>query len=446
MTALFEDLPVHPAPVPAEVRGAARLRTANRDQMMLTPCSLEEMLPADHQVRAVVAFVARLDLAPLHDAIRSREGTPGHPAIDPAIVIAVWLYATLDGVGSAREVERLCELSLPYQWICGGVSVNYHTLADARTACDAWLDVTLTQSLTALLAAGAISLDTVAQDGLRVRAGAGAASFRRRATLERCAAEAAAQVAALKRELHDDTGASRRRKAAARARAARERAERVEAALAALPAAENRAARNKKTRQQARVSITDAEAAIMKMPDGGFRPAYNTQLAAETEHGLVVGWDVSTSGGDQPSLMPMVRQVTERLGRRPRHWLADGGFFNRETATELGKTGPELFCPPHKVHAGNRRPEEAAENDTAEVAALRQRMVSEDGQARYRQRARWIEWVNAGYRWRDWRQLPVRGVAKVTTLVKWQALAHNMLRITRTAALNAAFPARLRLT
>jgi len=445
MTSLFEDLPVHPTPVTSQARGAPRLRTANRDQMMLTPCSLDEMLPADHQARAVVAFTARLDLTPLLEAIGSREGAPGHPAIDPAILIALWLYATIDGVGSARELERLCELSLPYQWILGGVSVNYHTLADARTACDAWLDATLTRSLTALLAAGAISLDTVAQDGLRVRASAGAGSFRRRATLERFAAEAGARVAALKGELRDDTGASRRRTEAARARAARERAERVEAALAALPEAERRAVRNKKTREQARVSTTDAEASVMKMPDGGFRPAYNTQLAAETDHGLIVGWDVSTSGGDQPSLMPMVRQVTERMGRRAVRWLADGGFFNRATATELGKAGPELFCPPHRVHAGDRRTEEATATDSAAVAALRVRMASEDGQARYRQRARWIEWVNAGYRRRDWRQVPVRGVAKVRTLEKWQELTHNMLRIIRVPTLEAAFPARLRL-
>ena len=393
----------------------------------------------------MVAFVARLDLNPLRDAIGSREGTPGHPAIDPAIVVALWLYATLDAIGSARELARLCELSLPYQWICGGVSVNYHTLADARLACDAWLDATLSGSLAVLLKAGAITLETVAQDGLRVRANAGAGSFRRRPTLERFMAEAEARVAALKQELGEDTGASRRRKEAARLRAANERAARVKAALAALPEAEKRAERNKKKASQARVSITDVEASVMKMPDGGFRPAYNTQLAAETEHGLIVGVAVSTSGGDQPSLEPMLAQVEKRCGRRPANWLVDGGFFNRVSVSTLAKAGVTVFCPPHQVHAGDRQSQQAVKSDTPEVTALRERMASEAGKARYRARARWIEWVNAGYRARDWRQVPVRGVANVLTLARWQAMTHNMVRIVRSDLLNAAFPRSLSL-
>lgn len=443
MTALFPELPDQQAPAAAP-GGAPRLRRPDRSQMILTPGSLDTLLAADHPVRLVDAFVARLDLGPLRDAIKSREGTPGHPAVDPAVLVTLWLYATIDGIGSARELARLCELSLPYQWICGGVSVNHHTLSDARLACAAWLDATLTTSLAALLSAGAITLDTVAQDGLRVRASAGAGSFRRRPTLERHLAEAEARVAALRAELGEDAGASRRRGEAARVRAAAERLARLKAAVAALPAAEKRAMRNKKKAEQARVSSTDHEAAVMKMPDGGFRPAYNTQLAAETEHGLIVGLDVTSTGADQPSLEPMLRQVQARTGRKPANWLADGGFFNRDTATALQADGVTLFCPPHQPK-GVRPPGEAMATDTPAVAALRARMAGEAGQAVYRQRARWIEWVNAGYRQRDWRQVPVRGLAKVRTCVGWQALSHNMTRIMRTPALLAAFPKRLSL-
>lgn len=443
MTALFPDLPEQSVPV-APAGGAPRLRQPVRDQMILSPGSLDALLPADHQARLVDAFVARLDVSPLRDAIKSREGTPGHPAVDPVLLVTLWLYATVEGVGSARELARLCEISLPYQWICGGVSLNHHTLSDARLAYACWLDDTLTTSLTALLQAGAIRLETVAQDGLRVRASAGAGSFRRRPTLQRHLAEAEARVAALKAELGDDTGASRRRSEAARARAAADRVARLKAAVAALPEAEKRATRNKKKAEQARVSTTDPEATVMKQPDGGFRPAYNTQLAAETEHGLIVGLEVSTTGADQPSLEPMLDQVQERTGQTPENWLADGGYFNRDTATALDEEGVTLYCPPH-TPKGDRDPAEAMQTDTPAVAALRKRMASEPGQAVYRQRARWIEWVNAGFRWRDWRQVPVRGLAKVRTLVKWQALTHNMTRIMRTPALAAAFPARLSL-
>src|ERR1700722_1910104 len=388
MPALFPDLPDQPAPA-APSGGAPRLRRPDRDQMILTPGSLDAMLPADHPARLVDAFVARLDLGPLRDAIKSREGTPGHPAADPAVLVTLWLYATVDGIGSARELARLCELSLPYQWICGGVSLNHHTLSDARLAYDGWLDQTLTASLAALLSAGAIKLESVAQDGLRVRASAGAGSFRRRPTLERFLAEAETRVAKLKAELGDDTGASRRRGEAARMRAAAERLARVKAAVAALPEAEQRAVRNKKKAEQARVSISDPEAAVIMK-------------------------------------------------------ISDGGFFNRDTATNLAEEGITLSCPPPEPK-GDRAPGEATAKDTPAVAALRARMASEAGQTAYRQRARWIEWVNAGYRQRDWRQVPARGLAKVRTLVRWQALTHNMTRIMRAPALLAAFPGRLRL-
>jgi transposase len=445
MSSLFDDLPKQCVPT-AAAGGAPRLRVPMREQMILSPGSLDTLLPPDHPARLVEAFVARLDLSPLREAIKSREGTPGHPAVDPALLVTLWLYATVDGIGSAREVARLCEMSLPYQWICGGVSLNHHTLSDARLDYDAWLDRTLTTSLAALLDAGAIKLTTVAQDGLRVRASAGAGSFRRRPTLERYLAEAETRVQTLKAELGEDTGASRRRSEAARARAAAERLARVKAAVAALPEAEKRAVRNKKKAEQARVSISDAEASVMKMPDGGFRPAFNTQLAAETDHGLIVGLDVTATGADQPSLAPMVEQVRQRTGRMPERWLVDGGFFHRATATQLSEAGVTLYCPPPTVRGGDRAANEATEADTPAVTALRERMASETGQVIYRQRARWIEWVNAGFRWRDWRQVPVRGLAKVRTLVKWQALTHNMTRITRTPELLAAFPARLTLT
>jgi transposase len=443
MPELFKDLPIQPAPA-ATGHGAPRLRRPERDQLVLTPGSLDAMLPADHQARLVEAFVARLDVGALRDAIKSREGTPGHPAIDPALLVTLWLYATIDGIGSARELARQCEMSLPYQWICGGVSVNHHTLSDARLAYATWLDQTLTASLAALLEAGAISLATIAQDGLRVRASAGGGSFRRRATLERYLAEAEARVGALKAELGEDTGGSRRRGEAARTRAAAERLARVKAAIAALPEAEQRAVRNKKQASQARISLTDPEAVVMKMPNGGFRPAYNTQLAAETEHGLIVGLDVTAVGGDQPSLAPMLAQVIERSGRKPEAWLADGGFFNRDTTTALELAGVTLYCPPHAPRT-NRAAHEAVRSDPPAVAALRTRMASEAGKAVYRQRARWIEWVNAGFRWRGWRQVPARGLTKVRTLLRWQTLAHNVTRIMSTPALLAALPARLAL-
>lgn len=443
MSGLFEDLPEQPTPA-TDGAGAPRLRKPDRDQMILTPGSLDAMLPPDHMVRTVEAFVGSLDLSPLYDVIRAREGAPGHPPADPRLIVALWLYATIDGVGSARELARLCETTLPYQWLCGGVSVNYHTLSDARLACAAWLDQALISSIAALRAAGAITLATVAQDGMRVRASAGAGSFRRRPRLEHYLDEARAQVAALKSELDGDARASLTRREAAARRAASDRARRLEAAVALLPEAENRATRNKKKAEQARVSSTDPEAAVMKMADGGFRPAYNTQLAVETEHGLIVGLDVTSTGSDQPSLEPMVAQIVARTGHQPETVLVDGGFFNRDSVTRLTRAGVELLMPLPKPRRQNRAAGQPVHDDTPEVAALRRRMEEDVTQTRYRQRARWIEWTNAGFRNHDWQRVLLRGRAKVRAAAAWQAMAHNLRCILRAETLAAVFglPAR----
>jgi transposase len=390
-------------------------------------------------VRAVEAFVGQLEVSPLYEAIRAREGAPGHPPADPRLLVALWLYATIDGVGSARELARLCVTALPYQWLCGGVSMNYHSLSDARLACAAWLDQALVASIAALRQAGAITLASVAQDGMRVRASAGASSFRRRPRLEQFLAEAQAQVEALKQELDADAAASSKRQQAGARRAAEQRASRVQAAVAALAEAEKRALRNKKTAEQARVSVTDPEAVVMKMPDGGFRPAYNTQLATETEHGLIVGIEVTSTGADQPSLEPMVAQIQARTGCMPRVVLADGGFFNKDSVTRLTEAGVELLVPPPQPKHNDRAADQPVHDDTAAVAALRQRMQDPAVQTRYRERARWIEWTNAGFRNRGWRQVSVRGRTKVRAVAGWQAMAHNLRCILRSSKLADVF-------
>ena len=434
MAELFEDLAEQPVPVPENI-SAPRLRRPERDQLVLCPGSLDSLLPRDHMARTVEAFVGTLDMTPLYAAIRAREGRPGHPPADPKLIVALWLYATIDGVGSARELARLCTNQLPYQWLCGGVRMNYHSLADARLACADWLDQALIASIAALRRAGAITLAVVAQDGLRVRAAAGASSFRRKPRLEQFLTEARAQVETLKRELDGDAAASSKRQKAAAQRAAEDRARRLQAAVAAMPEAEKRATRNKKPAEKARVSTTDPEAALMKMPDGGFRPAYNTQLAAETEHGLIVGIDVTSTGADQPSLEPMVEQIEARTGCKPQTMLVDGGFFSKDNVTRLTEAKVELLVPPPQPKSEDRAAGEPVRDDTPAVAALRLRMADPDVQKRYRQRARWIEWVNAGFRNRGWRQVVVRGLKKVRAVAGWQAMAHNLSCIVRTKAL-----------
>lgn len=264
---LFEGLAAQMAPQNnATARGAPRLRAPERDQIELRAVDIDSLIGQDHPVRVIWGYVEGLDLSLLEDRIRAREHTPGHPPIAPRLLLALWLYATSEGVGSARALERLCASHDVYRWLCGGVSVNYHTLADFRVDCADLLDRLLAEHVAALAKAGLVNLDTLAQDGVRVRAGAGAASFRRAATLDRHLAAAQEVVEALKREVDAKADASNQRIRAAKERAARERAERLKAAQSALAEIkqqrQERAEKhdNGKAKKEPRASTTDADA------------------------------------------------------------------------------------------------------------------------------------------------------------------------------------------
>jgi len=203
--------------------GKPRLRCASRDQVIMHCEALDDLIPAEHVARSIWAYVAQLDLSPLLAQIKAVEGHEGRSMTDPRILLTLWLYATVEGIGSARELARLCEVHAVYKWIAGGVSLNYHTLADFRALQGTLLDKLLTQSVTTLMSAGVVDLQRVAQDGMRVRANAGGNTFRRRSKLENCLAEAQEQVQRLKAEMDGDPAACRKRIQAARQRAAEER-------------------------------------------------------------------------------------------------------------------------------------------------------------------------------------------------------------------------------
>lgn len=422
--------PLTPTPVQEADEGckSARVQRPNRTQVELRPVDLEGLLPADHRARLVWEFVEGLDLGPLYAQIKAVEGHAGRPSIDPAILMALWLYATLEGVGSARALERLCEQHDAYRWVCGGVSVNYHTLAEFRVGHGEWLDTQLTASVATLLCEGLVDLKRVAQDGVRVRASAGAASFHRAERLGRELAEAEAQVAALRCEVHEDPAATARRLKAARQRAAEDRKKRVEEALAQLPEV---AARKKAAdRDKARVSTTDPEARVMKMADGGFRPAFNGQLATDTATQVIVGVDVSNVGSDLGQAAPMVEQIQARHGTCPDELLVDGGFVAHDDIVALAQpeTGCLVYAPVPEPRDPSRDRHQPLPSDPEAIREWRQRMGTERAKQIYKHRAATSECVNAIARNRGLRQFLVRGLAKAKAILLWFALAHNLLR------------------
>jgi transposase len=428
---LFEELPEQKRPQ-AEGRGTPRLRVPERSQIDTHWAALDDLIADDHPVRAVWAFVVGLDLSALHEAVKAREGQPGHPPAAPQLMMALWLWATIDGVGSARRLDQLCKDHLVYRWLCGGVSMNYHSLSDFRIAHGAMLDQLLARGVASLVEAGLVASDTLTQDGLRVRASAGSGSFRRRKRLEELRTAAQARVARLRAEIEADPGSGDHRRRAAQERAAREREVRIAAAQERMRELEAERARREKTNKQEvkrqkepRASTTDAEARVMKMADGGFRPAYNMQIVADPKSQVIVAVDIDTSGSDRG----LARRAIEALharNYRPSNYLVDGGFTKNDDIEWAHAAGTQLWCPPGKTKHGTD-PYAPKPDDSAAVADWRKRMASDLGQKIYRRRAE-HECINAHARRMGLQQLTVRGKDKARTVLLWFALAHNMLR------------------
>jgi len=419
--------------IPA-VQGAPRFQRAERLQVEMQFLALDQMLPYDHQARVIWQFVDSLNLSGFYDLIQAREGHVGRNPIDPKILLALWLLATTEGVGSARKLSDLCTRDMAYLWLCGGVGVNHHRLSDFRTAHVELLDQLLTDSVATLLHQELISLNRVAQDGMRVRANAGSSSFRRRATLEKCRQEASEQIAALQEEQATDPAKADRRTTAARQRATRDRAERIDQALNELTHLEEKKERREKgSGEKARISTTDPEARSMKMACGGFRPAYNVEFATTGESRVIVGVDVINSGSDGGQMSPMVGQIVKRYGVRPREYLADGGFSTIDDIQLLEQAGTQVYAPvkdQEKKRSAGIDPFARRKCDSDEVAAWRQRMGTDEAQTIYCERASTAEFPNAVCRNRGLQQFFVRGLNKVKAVALWHALAFNLTRTT----------------
>jgi hypothetical protein len=321
--------------------------------------------------------VERQNLEGLYAGNKAVEGGPGRAAIAPEILFALWLFATLEGVGSTREIERLTEQHDAYRWIVGGVRFNYHTLADFRSLHGEFLDELLSETLAGLMAVGVVKLKALAQEGMRVRAGAGASSFRRQEKLEGYLEVARQRIVELK-------------------------------------------GRQGKKPEEARASSTDAEATVMKRGDGGFRPAYNVQYGTEVESRVIVGVEGVTSGSDPGQRAPMVEQVGVRCGPASEPWLVDVGYPGHDPIDAVaGHT--EVLAPVPKAKAKGEagREEQLADPyapkpvDSPAVIAWRQRMATEEAKRGYRARAASAECVNAQARNRGLQRLPVRDLGKV---------------------------------
>jgi transposase len=297
---------------------------------------VERLIEPDHPARAIWELVGQVKLEGFYAPIEAVEGTAGRTPWDPRLLVSLWIYAYSRGISSAREIARRCTYEPAFQWLCGLGEINHHTLSDFRVDHDASLRELFVQVLGVLSAGGLVSLERVMHDGTRIKACAGADSFRRQERLEKHLQAARQQVQAMADPREEEPARQR----AARQRAAREREQRLEGALKEL---EQIRAAKREDKDQARASQSDPQARIMKQSDGGYAPGYNVQLSTEASHRIIVGAGVTQSGSDYGQLIGAVARVEQNLGHKPAQVVVDGGFTSRENIMAMAEQGVDMI-------------------------------------------------------------------------------------------------------
>lgn len=303
-----------------------KFRSVDRSQVMMATIHVEELIGADHKARAIWELVGRMDLSRFSEPLRTAEGSAGRPAWDRRLLVSLWVYAYSEGIGSAREVERIMEWEPGLQWMCGLEVINHHTLSDFRVEHKPALDQLFAELLAMLESAGVLSLEQVMHDGTKIRALAGADSMRREKTLRerlRVAREWVGEMGDPAQE-----GAAKDRRQAARKRAGRERLQRLEAAQQEMTALQAEK-KSEKDKAAVRVNVQEPEARLMKHGDNAIVPSYNAQISTEAKHKIIVGQHLTQCSSDAQSLMPALEEVAGNL-RKPDQVVVDGGFTNRE--------------------------------------------------------------------------------------------------------------------
>lgn len=419
----------------------ARVSRPHRIQVEMHMLSLEDMLPRDHRARIVWSFVKTLDLEPLYEKIVVTKSTVGRNSIAPEILVSLWLLATLDGIGTARELGRRCETDIAYLWTLGNVTVNYHTLSDFRVENGAFLEKTLVDTVASLVAQGLVPLETIAQDGMRVRASAGSSSFRRKPTLESLQQQAQAHVDRLKKESENECDRSDgdARRQAAVERASRERQERLDEALRQFEElSKQRESRRKGDGEKTRVSTTDPDARNMKMANGGFDPAFNVQFATDADSRVIVAVDVINSGTDSGQMAPMHEKVCSTYDKTPKTQLVDSAYATKGDVKTVESKGTEVVSTIPRgsvLESKGKDPHAQQPGESDEYTAFRARMAKEEYKDLYKTRPSVAEFPNADCRNRNLRQFKVRGLVKVKAVALWHAVAFNFTRMVNLGAL-----------
>jgi transposase len=411
-----------------------RFNKAERFQHEFRDICLDELVSAEHPVRLVWEYVCSLDLSVFYWSYKAVSGKAGRKPVDPRILLTLWLYATLEGIFSGRRLAKLCTRDAVYMWICGNVGVNYNLLNDFRVCDPEALKTLMTETIAILQHKELIDFKRISQDGVRVRANAGKSSFRKKDTLQELLVAAEKQVEAVLNADHDEASAQQQ---AARIQAAEDRQRRLQEALSEHQTlSQQREKRKKGDGEKTRTSTTDPEARKMKMADGGFRPAFNAQVATLNDSRIIVGVCVTNEGTDSRQMEPMLDQIESDFGARPKEILVDGGFNSREDVT-LVERQTEVYAPVRQSRKKEKDPHARRRGDSDEVARWRERMKTEEAKTIYKERSSTAEFPFARFRNHGLQQMPVRGTTKSTAIMLWHALVHNFQQMVTNQWLSA---------
>ena len=423
---LFEDSPVDEGDRKTGGGGKPRIEEPQRAQGEMRFEFPEDALEGSHPARVIWNVLGRMQLGGFSKGCGSVEGSTGRSLKSPRMLLTLWLYALTQAVGSAREIARLVHSDLAYRWIAGNVDISHQKLSQFRVGHGEALNELMTNILATLMNQGLLSLAVVAQDGTRIRAAATAPSFRTYGSLLECRQQAKLHIKAVLAAAEDPEYT--RAQHAARAAAAKDYQERVEAAISTVTELQQR---RSPSDSPARASTTDADARVMKMADGGFRPGYNVQYSvAGSEMGgprTIIGVNVTNIGSDMGSMAPMVEQIEKRTGQRPVVLLADGGHAKAEDIAATRRMGVDVIVPPAETAKTIEKLK--AEGADPEIIAWRERMETDEAKKLYRARAGLAELANAHQKTHHGiAQVLVRGATKVTCVILLNAIGSNILQ------------------
>lgn len=417
----------------AFLRSKIRLSVPIRNQVEVQINALDDLLPDEHKARFIWEYVNKMDLSHLMLKVKSTESNAGRPAIDPRLLLSIWLLAIVEGIGSARMIERYCSEHIAFKWMCGGVKVNYHTISDFRINHENELDKLFTESIAILMHSGLVTLNRISQDGMKVKANAGKGSFKTKQSLNESLKEAQEQVDALKAELETNPAECSNRVKAAKKKAAEERYKKIQDSLEELDKyTKQKADTSKKQRkklketekEKTKVSTTDSQARKMQMNNQGYSPAYNVQLATDHCKRAIVGVKVINNSADYGQLNPMLNQIRERLGFVPKEMLADAGYFSHTDIEAVSKANQECSF---YIRPKNKYSYKQTAKKSEIIQELEERMASDKSKRIMKERASTAEFVNAVNRNRGLSQFQVRGLDKVNCVMLMFAIAHNMM-------------------